>query len=56
VWVLCRHEVSASNSKLGNKGSRELRRLECSIDYDSKGEISRRRKGKEMGFLVLNEA
>jgi hypothetical protein len=27
-------KVSTSSSKLGNKGRRELRRLECSINYD----------------------
>jgi hypothetical protein len=30
----------ASSSKKGNKGSRKLRNLECSINYDSKGECS----------------
>jgi hypothetical protein len=29
---------SGSISKLGNKGNRELKRLECSINYASKSE------------------
>jgi hypothetical protein len=56
IEASCSHKVSASSSKLGNKGSRELRRLECSINYDSKGESSSCGKGKERGLSVLNEA
>jgi hypothetical protein len=33
-----RLEESASLSKLGNRGSMELRRLECSLNFDVKGE------------------
>lgn len=47
------HKVSASSSKLGNKGSRELRRLECSINYDLIGETSSRGKSKEKGYELL---
>jgi hypothetical protein len=50
------HQGSASSSKLGNKGSRELRRLECSINYDSKGESSSHGKGKARGLSALYEA
>lgn len=28
------HKVSTYTCKLGNKGSRELKRMECSINYD----------------------
>jgi hypothetical protein len=34
-------EESTSLSKLGNKGNRELRRLESSSNYDPKGESVR---------------
>jgi hypothetical protein len=54
--VSCNHKVSPSSSKLGNKGSRELKRLECSINYDLKVESSSCGKGKGRGFLFLNEA
>jgi hypothetical protein len=42
----CRQHGLASSSKQGNKGSRELSNLECSINYDSKGECSSRGKGR----------
>jgi hypothetical protein len=41
----CREEL-ASLSNLGIKGSMELRNLECSINYDARGEFSSRGKGK----------
>jgi hypothetical protein len=41
----CREEL-ASLSNLGIKGSKELRNLECSINYDSRGESSSHGKGK----------
>jgi hypothetical protein len=49
------HKVSTSTSKNGSKGSRELKRLESSVNYDPKRESSSHgeRKG---GVLVLNEA
>jgi hypothetical protein len=34
----CLQKVSVSNSKLGRKGNRELKRLECPISFDSKFE------------------
>jgi len=40
IETSCTQKVSASGSKPRKKGSRELRRLECSINYDSKGESS----------------
>jgi hypothetical protein len=46
-------EDSVSLYKLGNKGSRELRRLECSINYDAKGKSSSRGKGKDRGLSVF---
>jgi hypothetical protein len=57
LWLFCRlPKGSGSNSKLGNKGNRELNRLECSINYDSKSESASREKGKERGISVFNEA
>jgi len=50
------HMVSVFTSKLGSKGNRDLKRLECSINYDSKVENSSRASGKERGYLVFNEA
>lgn len=46
--------VSGSISKLGNKGNRELKRLECSINYESKFETSSHASGKERGSSVFN--
>ena len=43
-----------SISKLGNKANRELKRLECSINYDSKFETSSHAGGKERGSLIFN--
>jgi hypothetical protein len=45
---------SGSISKLGNKANRELKRLKCSINYDSKFETSSHAGGKETGSLVFN--
>jgi hypothetical protein len=56
IEASCTKKVLASNSKPRNKGSTELRRLECSINYDSKGGSSSRGKRKERGLSVLNEA
>jgi hypothetical protein len=36
------HEVSATPSKHGTKGSRELKNLECSINFDARGDCSSR--------------
>jgi len=56
----CHHlEDLTSLSKLGNIGNMELRRLECSINYDAKGESSSRGKGKDKGlsgFFFFYEA
>jgi len=38
------------------KGQREIKRLDCSINYDKKGEQSYRRRGKGRGVLCVNEA
>jgi hypothetical protein len=46
------HMVLGSTSK----GNRELKRLECSINYDSKFEASSRASGKERGYSIFNEA
>jgi hypothetical protein len=45
-----RREELAFPSNLGIRGSRELRNLECSINYDAKGECSSRGKGKAHVF------
>lgn len=42
---------STSSSKLGNKENRELKRLSCSINYDSKGGNSRRGRVKGRAML-----
>jgi hypothetical protein len=47
---------STSNSKLLDRGTRELKRLACSINYDSKGGSSGCGRVKGRGFSVLNEA
>jgi hypothetical protein len=39
----------------GVKGHREIKLLDCSINYD-KGDQSNRRRGKGRGFSCLNEA
>lgn len=44
---------SASSFKKRNKGTRELKRLDCSINYDSKGESSTCGKGKNKGLVVF---
>jgi len=41
---------------LGVKGQREIKRLDCSINYDKKGEQSYRRRGKGRGLFGVNEA
>jgi len=33
----------------GVKGQREIKRLDCSINFDKKGELSNRRRGKSRG-------
>jgi hypothetical protein len=38
------------------KGQREIKRLDCSINYDKKGEQSYRRRGKGRGSSCVNEA
>lgn len=48
-----RLEELASLSKLGMKGSNDIRNLECSIKYDIRGESSSRGKGKDKGFSVF---
>jgi hypothetical protein len=40
----------------GVKGQREIKRLDCSINYDKKGEQSSRRRGKGRGVMCVNEA
>jgi len=40
----------------GVKGQREIRRLDCYINYDKKGEQSNRRRGKARGLTCVNEA
>jgi hypothetical protein len=40
IEVGCLQKVSGSISKLGSKGNRELKILECSICYDFKSETS----------------
>jgi hypothetical protein len=49
-------KVRGSFSNCGSKGNRELKRLECSINYDSKFENSSRAFGKERGSSFFNEA
>jgi hypothetical protein len=41
---------------LGVKGQREIKRLDCSINYDKKGKQSYRRRGKGRGLFCVNEA
>jgi len=50
------HNESASSSKLVNKESRELKRLSCSINYDTKGGSVSHGRGKEGLLLVIYEA
>jgi hypothetical protein len=40
----------------GVKGQREIKRLDCSINYDKKGEQSNRRRGNGRGMSCVNEA
>jgi hypothetical protein len=40
----------------GGKGQREIKRLDCSINYDKKGVQSYRRRGKGRGLFSVNEA
>jgi len=40
----------------GVKGQREIKRLNCSINYDKKGGLSYRRRGKGSGVSCVNEA
>jgi hypothetical protein len=47
---------SASRSKLGNRENRELKRLSCSISYDSKCDSSSRGKAKGMSMLGFYDA
>jgi hypothetical protein len=48
----CPHMVLSSASK----GNRELKRLECSINYDSKFETSNCACEKKRGYSICNEA
>lgn len=43
-----RHEVLATPSKRGTKGSRELKKLECSINFDARDDCSSHGKGKRV--------
>lgn len=47
---------SASISEWANRDNKELKRLDCSSNYDTKGRSSSRGRGKGRGFSVLNEA
>jgi len=38
------------------KGQRKIKRLDCCINYDKKGEQSNRRRGKDRGVTCVNEA
>jgi hypothetical protein len=38
------------------KGQREIKRLDCSINYDKKGDQSKRRRAKGRGYSCFNEA
>jgi hypothetical protein len=40
----------------GVKGHRKIKRLDCSINYDKKGEQSNRRRGKSRSVSCVNEA
>jgi hypothetical protein len=40
----------------GVKGQKEIKRLDCSINYDKKEEQSNRRRGKGRGMTCVNEA
>jgi hypothetical protein len=40
----------------GVKGQREIKRLDCSINYEKKGKQSNRRRGKGRGMSCVNEA
>ncbi len=51
----CRQHGLASSSKQGNNGSRELRMMKCSINYDSKGKL-KSYEGMERGLSVFYEA
>lgn len=44
---------STSSSKLGNKENRELKKLSCSINYDSKGVILAKAELRGGQCLVL---
>jgi hypothetical protein len=46
-------EEIGSLSKLGIKGNRELRNLECSINYDARGKCSSHGKGKDRELLLF---
>lgn len=47
---------STFNSKLANRGNIRLKRLACSINYDSKGVSASPGRGQGRGCPVLNEA
>lgn len=51
IYVSLLREGSASSSKLVNRGNKELKRLSCSINYDSKGGSSSQGKVKGRGFF-----
>jgi hypothetical protein len=42
------HEVLATPSRRGMKGSRELINLECSMNFNARGDCSSRGKGKRV--------
>jgi len=48
--------MATATAVSGVKGQREIKRLDCSINYDKKGDQSNRRRGKGGGFSCLNEA
>jgi hypothetical protein len=50
------HKDLASSSKFVNKGNKEIKRLACSMNYDSKCGSSSHGKGKGRGFSIINEA
>lgn len=48
--------MAMATAVLGVKGQQQIKRLDCSINYDKKGDQSNRRRGKGGGFSCLNES
>jgi len=50
------HSLAMVTTVAGVKGQREIKRLDCSINYDKKGEQSNRRRVKGRDATCVNEA